>query len=171
MDESVTALPVIPKGAQLAAPPSFTPDRLDLDYEGVREAAKQLGMASFDEKSLLASHTLGVAMKKVGAIKLGRTLLLRAADHANDGIEQANEIIETSTDDELKASVLSAKAAMIKAQVDAGEKFIRSAEVDASDDADSKPQGFKPFVVGQRVVVAQQAVVSATETHKNGKTS
>lgn len=171
MGEPVTSIPAITPGIEIAPNPSFAPDRLDLDYEGVREAAKRLGMGTFDEKSLMASHTLGTAMKKIGAIKLGRTLLLRAAEHANDGIEQANQIIEVSTDDELKASVLTAKASMIKAQVEAGDKFIRSAEVDASDDADAKPVGFKPFVVGQPVVVAQQAVVNATTTTNIGQTS
>lgn len=158
MDEPVIEVPTSVVPAQT---PDFTPDRLDLDYAGVREAAKSLGMVSFDERSLIASHTLGKAMKKVGAIKIGRTLLIRAAEHANDGIEQANNIIETTTDDELKASVLTAKSAMIKAQVEAGEKFIRSAEIDSSDDAENKALGFKPFGARQ-VVVAQQAVVNAT---------
>lgn len=165
MDESVVTESQIPKGDVVAKGPDFTPELLDLDYEGVKQAAKDLGMVSFDERSLLASHTLGKAMKRVGAIKIGRTLLLRAADHANNGIEQADAIIETSTDDELKASVLTAKSAMIKAQVEAGEKFIRSAEIDASDDADGKAPGFKPFGVGQPVVVAQQAVVNATSNN------
>jgi hypothetical protein len=165
MDESVGQIIDVPPGAVPAVNPSFVPDVLDLDYAGVREAAKKLGMVSFDEKSLLASHTLGKAMKQVGAIKIGRTILLRAADHAQEGIEQANSIIDNSTDDELKASVLTAKSAMIKAQVDAGDKFIRSAEIDASDDAENKGLGFKPFGTRQPVVVAQQAVVNATQNN------
>lgn len=147
-----------------APAPDFIPDKLDLDLSGVKKAAEQLGMVSFDERSLMASHTLGTALKKIGVLKMGRTILLRAADHAQEGIRQADAIIDSSSDEELKAAVLNAKSSMIKAQVDCGDKFIRSAEIDASDDADSKPPRFKPFGARQpTVVVAHQAVVNTTQ--------
>lgn len=166
MDKPVTLPSTKIASAEMVPPaanPSFVPDKLNLDYDGVKRAAAKLGMVSFDEQSLAASHLLGTEMKKVGAIKIGRTILLRAADHAQEGIRQADVLIDTSTDEELKAHVLGAKASMIKAQVECGEKFIRSAEVDASDDADSKPSGFKPFEPRHPVVIANQAVVNTAQ--------
>ncbi len=140
---------------------------LQLDITGVEEAAKELGMTMWGPSKLRACEAMGGAIKKAGVLKIGRSMLMRAVDGASSGLDQCENILGGSSDPEVKASVLQTKFGFVKELRENATAFIKSAELDGSDDA-KKPL-VKPFGAGQMAgpsIVAQQAVVNVTNTQK-----
>jgi hypothetical protein len=134
---------------------------IGLDREGVIKAAAELGMVVSPDR-LMASHTLGRALKQVGVLKIGRTMLMKAADGASTGLDQCEEVMEALEDPEAKASILSTKFGFVRELRENAVAFIRSAELDGNDDSDKK-HGVRPFAAGAQagpVVYAEKAVVN-----------
>lgn len=161
MSEFEQLMPLPPEGADLPKQELCSPDALQLDVAGVDEAAKAMGLYPVKARKLMAAYTLGKAIKQVGALKIGRTILLAAATNAQQSIESCDDIIENSEDEALILHALDTKQKLIRSQADVGSKFIKSVEVDGSDDAkpQSKIRAFEPGQAAGPVVIAQQAVV------------
>lgn len=138
------------------------PDDLGLDNEGIIKAAEELGMTAFKPGRLAASYALGKAIKKAGVLKIGRTMLLKFGDAAATGLDECDEVLEATSDPELKAMILPTKLGFVKQGIEVANSFIRSAELDGNDDSD-RPRGVKPFGAGMPagpVVFAEKAVVN-----------
>lgn len=147
--------------------PAVCPKDLGLNSEGVKKAAEKLGLSMLDSDYLLASHTLGNEFKKVGVLKIGRVLVYSAGMHAQKGIEECNDVLESVQDPEIRAGLLPTKLHFVRTLGDMGDRFIRSAELDGNDDT-NKSRGIKPFAAGGQagpVIIANQAVVN-NQTNK-----
>lgn len=155
-------LPLPPEGVKLPVQPPPDPAPLKLDTAGIEAAAKRLGMWTMKADKLAACYSLGKAIKEVGALKIGRTILLAAAANSQESIDKCDEIIDRTTDDALALTALQVKRQYVKSQADVGSKFIESVEVDGSDDAgkQGKVRPFEPGMQAGPVVIAQQAVVN-----------
>jgi hypothetical protein len=160
MDENLIPLP--PKDAVLPPRVDVSPDALLLDATGVEKAARKLGLHTVKSDRLLASHELGKALKKVGAIKIGRTILYAAATHSQEAIEQCDGIIDRTQDAELALTALAVKQKLIRGQADVGTKFIKSVELDGSDDFEkgNRLRAVEPGSAAGPLVIANQAVVN-----------
>lgn len=157
-------IPMPRANEEVAAEVPVIVDDLGLNKGDLEGAAKEFGLTTFRHEKLVASHTLGKAFKKIGVLKMGRSMLYAAAEHAQSGADQCEDILSKSTDMELRASVLPAKLGFTKELRESAIAFIRSAELDGNDDSDRKP-GVKPFGAGMQagpVIIAQQAVVNHT---------
>lgn len=163
---SEALVPIPPDDVALPEQPMPTPESLGLSSEGIKRAAKEMGLHAVTVEKLMASYTLGKAIKQVGALKIGRSILLSANEHSQSAIEQCDKIVDRTTDPALALSALEVKQSFVRVQADVGAKFINSVEVDGSDDAGpaSKIRAFEPGQAAGPVVIAQQAVVNHTQT-------
>lgn len=136
-------------------------DVLGLDRRVVERAAGDLGLKRLNLSGLAAAASMGDTVKKLGALKIGRSIVLLSADRALDGVTDCDDFLTVAKDEKQRASVLGVKAQLLKIAVQSGEALIDSASVDQSDDA--KPPGAKAPSRGHQVPVifAQTANVTA----------
>lgn len=136
-------------------------DTLGIDRRVVEQAAKDFGLKRLNLSGLAAAASMGDAVKKLGALKIGRSIVLLSADRALDGVQDCDTFLETAADEKQKASVLGVKAQLLKIAVQSGTSLIDSASVDQTDDA--KSPGARAPSRGHQVpvVFAQTANISA----------
>lgn len=160
---SDTILPAAPQDTLIPPQPSVTPDDLKLDKAGIEAAAKKLGLTGLKADKLAASYTLGKALKQIGAIKIGRTMLYASATHAQEAMDYCKNILDGSADLELSVNALGIMQKLISTEADVGYKLVKSVEVDGSDDAENgtRLRSFSPGqIAGPTTVIAHQAVVN-----------
>jgi hypothetical protein len=145
---------------------------------------KDAGFIAFNGKHLAASAVVGAGIKKLGAVKIGRSRLMLSdeqMDRTFQWCEQllANRPVTNSDGDvciyegdepdtegkfENKLEVLKVMAQISRARSANANKLIESAKVDMSDG--SKPSGISAsFMPGQKVVpnAAVQINIGATK--------
>lgn len=164
MGQPVTAtlLPVPKDDSEMAMQVALEPVDLELDNEGIKKAASELGLMSFKPDRLAAIYSVGKAMKKVGVLKIGRTMLYRAMEGAETGLTQCEDALVSIQDPESRAAILPTKLGFAKELKESAVAFIKSAELDGNDDSDNRGK-IKPFGAGMPAgptIFAQQAVVN-----------
>lgn len=123
------------------------PPSLDIDVSEIDKAAQELGITRISGKKIRAHRVIGDALKRAGAIKVGRSNLLVVQENMNAAMEELDELSQGDFAMEkpsFRLAVLQTKVQLASAQAKAAYDFIRSAEVDQSDDAGAA-QGFQPF--------------------------
>jgi hypothetical protein len=168
MAEPVITVVPVPKDDSQVAPQVPVPVvQFGHADDEIIAAAREHGLVVMTPAKLRAVHVLGSAFKKVGVIKMGRTMLAKAGEAASTGLDECQRILDSSDDLDLKAAVLGSKTTFTKELKEIANSFIRSAELDGNDNDDSKPR-VRPFGAGQPAgpvqVIAQQAVVTTNNT-------
>jgi hypothetical protein len=155
-------IPVPKDESECAVQAPLGPVDLGISRESLLEVAQELGLKSFTPSKLLAIHSAGTAMKKVGVLKIGRTMLYRAMEGSETGLTQCEEALGSIEDPESRAALLPTKLGFAKELRESATAFIKSAELDGNDDSDNrgKVKPFAPGALAGPVFAVQQAVVT-----------
>lgn len=141
-------------GVEVAHKPS--PPVLDLDPGAIQIAANALGLVRLDASAFRAMHTIGGAVKKIGAVRVGRTQMIVGQQNVQDALRECSEIIASSEDPLHQLNAMQIKAKLIALQIRGGYDMVRTSEIDMDDDANPTPRP-APFLPGT-VVNAQGPV-------------
>jgi len=162
MDEPVGAL-VRPREGALELQPQVEDSSFHFDPDEVTKAARDFGLVRFSGQHLLASKTLGEAIKQMGAIRVGRSYLLSAADHTAEALAECTRIVSNTDDTRLQTQLLGFKSQLVRTLGDVGNSLIKSAEVDESNGA-SKPNSARAPRPGAQVPVVFQQQINVKPT-------
>lgn len=154
------------EAGRITMKPSIRPPtpELHLDTSEIDDAFRELGMARIGSKKLLAHRVIGRSLKEVGAVATGRSYMLVGLENLADANEKLRELDETEAvrrDPQMRLAVLSAQVEVAKSQTKAGVDLVKTAEVDASDDA-GRPPAFQPFKLRSQIAV-NQAVITVND--------
>lgn len=147
--------------------PTIRPTKPDLrlDSSEIQAAAERLGMGKVGGSLIAAHKVIGEALREAGAIKIGRSTMLLGVDAMREAAEELRELSQhedVQAKPSLRLAVIQTKVQLAKAQTDAGYNFVKTAEVDSTDEAGGN-QPFKPFQPRSTVVAANQAVVNISQ--------
>lgn len=123
--------------------PKHKPDvpSLDLDASEIDKAAKALGFNKVRTREIAAAGVVGNAIRKVGAIRVGRTQMLLATENIQETIQQLDDRIALTSDPEQAIRLLEIKAKFTGQQAETGFRLAKTAEIDHTDDA-GPPSGY-----------------------------
>lgn len=155
-------IPVPKDDSEVAVQAELGPVDLGIGRDALMEVARELGYSTFTQSRLLATHSAGTLMKKVGVLKMGRVMLYRSMEGSETGLAQCDEALQSIDDPESRAAILPTKLGFAKELRESATAFIKSAELDGNDDSDNRGR-IKPFAPGAQagpVFAVQQAVVT-----------
>jgi len=164
----MSLLPVPKDDSEIAPQAELDVVELGIGQESLLKVAQELGLSTFTPNKLLAVHSAGKVMKKIGVLKIGRTMLYKSMEGSETGLDQCEEALRTIQDPESRAAILPTKLGFAKELRESATAFIKSAELDGNDDSDNRGR-VKPFAPGGQagpVLAVQQAVVTINHTEQ-----
>ncbi len=129
-----------------------TQPTLELDHAAINQAAHALGMTNLNAGALRAMHTMGSMIKRVGAVKVGRSQMLIGQANAQSAINHCLQLVADVEDPALRLAALQVQSKLIASQIRGGYDMVRTAEIDVDEDGGGASKA-PPFVVGQSVSV------------------
>lgn len=126
-----------------------SPPALQLDEHALTQAAATLGLHRVSAQSLRSIHTMGAALKAVGAVKVGRVQMLIGQENVQDAITQVNMALAEVADPVQKIMLLGLLEKLTRQQIRGGYDMVRTAEVDSDADTTpgSRPAPFNPGAI------------------------
>jgi hypothetical protein len=131
-----------------------------MEADTLDRACQQAGFTALNANAVMASAVVGDALKKVGAVKIGRARLMLADENIDTAIGRVEHLLSSpDVKPELKVEIMKVVGHLIGRKIVVAKAMISSAQIDMSDGA--KVTSVIPsFLPRAKVVPFDQAPVT-----------
>lgn len=117
----------------------------DISNSEIEHYAKLTGQTAVKLKELAKRAMLGDLVQRIGAARLGSSMLVDSEDMIKKGIELCDDwISDYAHDPKAVSSILKTRAMLVDMWIKAAQAHVESQKITSPDDSEGKPQNTPP---------------------------
>lgn len=113
----------------------------DLSDEDIQDYARRIGVDTVKVKAISNRSIMGELVQRLGAVRVGGSMLIESEQMIQDGIKLCDEMLSTyAHDSKLVGSIMKVRLGFVDLWVKAAQSHITSAKNLPVEDSEKKPQ-------------------------------